>query len=289
MKKVVSPETVAHMWANQTQAEARNANSTLYFSGNTIYSYGSHFPIGKHVENSEGHKAILFTTRSYSNTTSKHVSVVSRAANHKDFIYCYSPGNTHNDNFNSWIRDCESIAQNLKRARKPEIYLSQLGSVKVAVEKYAGFFGLRIPIVLQNLLSIENAEQYSKYAEQKHAFELAEQKRKEKELKKKLSEDLKDWRSFKKSRLYTRIGVDYLRFNSESNRVETSQNVEIPMEVAKIAFNWAIKTLENGGCKECNFKILNYDVTELTKSYIKIGCHKIETKEYMKLAAQMKW
>ena len=48
-KIVVSPETVAHLWANQVQQEAKNSNRSFYFYGPSIYSYGSHFEIARHV------------------------------------------------------------------------------------------------------------------------------------------------------------------------------------------------------------------------------------------------
>ncbi len=67
---------IPHLWMHQVQEEARNSNGSLYFSGPTIYSYGSHFPIARHVENKRGTKEILFTTASYSVTTSSHCSAV---------------------------------------------------------------------------------------------------------------------------------------------------------------------------------------------------------------------
>ena len=289
MKKVVSPETVAHMWANQTQDEARNANGSIFFRGNTIYSYGSHFPIAKHVVNSEGTPAILFTTRSYSNTTAKHISIVRGASNHLNTIYCSSPDNTHSHNFDKWAGRSEEVAQNLKRAKKPEIYLNQLGSIKNEVEKYAKFFSVEVPVTLQQLLSVQNSDQFVAYKEKLAIFQKEEQLRAVKAKQAKLAKDLKDWRTFKLNKMYDRLDVDYLRYNAEDRRVETSQNVQIPVAVAQIAFRWAIQTLEIGGCKDCNFKILDYTVTELTKKFIRIGCHKIETKEYMKLASKLNW
>ena len=89
MKTVFSDvSTVAHLWANQSQDNAKNSSGNLFFNGKIIYSYGYHFPIAKHVQNN-GISAVLFTERSYSNTTAKHVSAVIQAANHKNIIYCY--------------------------------------------------------------------------------------------------------------------------------------------------------------------------------------------------------
>lgn len=77
MKRVFSDiYQVAHLWAHQTQEEARNSQGNFYFYKNTIYSYGNHFPCGKIVFNKRGEKAYVLNDNSYSNTTSKHQGVV---------------------------------------------------------------------------------------------------------------------------------------------------------------------------------------------------------------------
>lgn len=50
---------VAHTWANPRNDSdyAYATNNRMYFDGDTIYSYGSHFPIARHVAG-----AVLFTT-----------------------------------------------------------------------------------------------------------------------------------------------------------------------------------------------------------------------------------
>ncbi len=40
---------IPHLWAHKTQDEGRNGTGSFYFTGATIYSYGSHFPIATHV------------------------------------------------------------------------------------------------------------------------------------------------------------------------------------------------------------------------------------------------
>ena len=51
MKKIHDLDMVAHLFANQSQTEARNGGNTFYFYKDTIYSFGSHFPIAKHTKN----------------------------------------------------------------------------------------------------------------------------------------------------------------------------------------------------------------------------------------------
>ncbi len=75
-RKIFANAMVAHVWAQQTQPEGRSNNGNFYFSGRTIYSYGSHFPIAQF---SECGRVIWFTGASYSVSTSGHISYV-RAA-----------------------------------------------------------------------------------------------------------------------------------------------------------------------------------------------------------------
>lgn len=65
---------VAHLWAHQLQDEARYSGGNFYFDGDTIYSYGSHFPCGRIVHNRNGQQAYILNSNSYSNSTSRHQS-----------------------------------------------------------------------------------------------------------------------------------------------------------------------------------------------------------------------
>ena len=57
-KHVFDTGEIPHLWAHRTQDEARNCQGNLYFTGDTIYSYGSHFPIARHVTNDSGERAL---------------------------------------------------------------------------------------------------------------------------------------------------------------------------------------------------------------------------------------
>ena len=73
-KHVFDTGEIPHLWAHRTQDEARNRQGNLYFTGDTIYSYGSHFPIARHAANEAGERGVLLTTATYSVTTSSHCS-----------------------------------------------------------------------------------------------------------------------------------------------------------------------------------------------------------------------
>lgn len=266
MKTVYSDlSQIAHIWANQLQENASNSASNFYFDGNVIYSYGCYFPIAKHVVNEAGENATLFTERGYSNTTSKHISIVRQAVNHKNVIYCFNPESTHKQNFKSWQIEVENIGTKLLKAKKPEIYLSEISTIANKANKYAAFFNVAIPEGLQAAISIANKDDYKEYANKKAAFELAEIERHEIELQKRHKKELADWLKGKTNRLYVRNGQDYLRLNED--RIETTQGVKIPLETGKRLWQ-AIKDNK----LQVGAKVLDYTVDAVGKE-IKIGCH----------------
>jgi hypothetical protein len=268
MKKVVTPQQVAHLFANQLQSEATNQNRSFYFNGKSIYSYGSHFCIAKFVDND----TLLFTERSYSNTTAKHINHVWHATSHKTRIYCYNPTGNHEENFNHWIEQAENSIKKLSNARKPEIYLFELQNIKYKATIYANYFGIETPKPLEYLLSITDKAETKEYLETKQKLIEAEAKAKELQLKKEHAKSLKKWRKFEQGTLYLRDGFDYLRKDSEN--FQTSQGVKIPLAIGLRFYNNIVnKTIKAGD------KFLDYTINEVNNKLIKIGCHTITLKE----------
>lgn len=79
MRTIVRSHEVPHLWAHKAQPSAYNSTRNFYFEGDTIYSYGRHFPIARHVTNKRKQAGILFTTDHYGITTSGHVGSVRHA------------------------------------------------------------------------------------------------------------------------------------------------------------------------------------------------------------------
>lgn len=50
---------VAHLWANEKKESARGSN--FFFEGESIYSYGYHFEVGRIVRNKRGKRRICLT------------------------------------------------------------------------------------------------------------------------------------------------------------------------------------------------------------------------------------
>lgn len=277
MKLVHTPENVAHLFAHQLQNEARNSGNTLFFNRESIYSYGSHFCIAKLVDS----ETLLFTERSYSNTTAKHINTIRNATNHIKKIYCYNPNGTYDENFNAWQNETDNNIQKLAKANKPEIYINELKRIQDKVNIYANYFNIEIPLNLKNALFITEKSEIKAYFKTKQANILKDKENALNKLKIAHKLELKDWRKFKKQKLYSRIeNVDYLRYNKTSERFETSQGVEIPKEIFVRLWNKVL-------IGETFDKVLDYSVKEISKNYITVGCHKIMFNEVKKVLCKI--
>lgn len=289
VKTVFPLDDLVHLFAHQGSTNARNSKGNVFVSGDTIYSYGNHFAIAKHVTNKKKEKALLFTTRSYSNSTAKHIHAVRSACSHLNIIYCYNPNSEHKDNLESYHNLIKGELEGLTNARKPEKYIEPAKRILADMKKYCDFFSLKVPKhTIELIEGAENGE-YKEYLQKEakriEAQEKAEKKRKQK----KFQESILKWREGKSSRLYDRLfDRDYLRLN-EKKRIETSQGVEIPLEVGKKAFDFITSTISNGGCKDCDYKILTYNIHSITPDLLTIGCHKIEIDEINNIAKQLNW
>jgi hypothetical protein len=279
MKNIFTNSELAHTYANQSQQRGRTSSGSFYFEGKTIYSYGQHFPIANIVTNDKGEEVMLFTYRNYSNTTSKQISIVRSATRQYKKIYCHTPKGNHSTNFDNWLKLAEQQAEKLKKAKKPELYLNELSRLNNEVNIYIQFFSLEIPIKLKEVLSIKDKNEYLEYESKGLEFAKIEEAKRIKEQKKKFKEDIKKWFNLETSRLYTNYKYDFLRIND--NRIETTQAVQIPLELGKRLY----QSIKNQSLKVGD-KVLNYSVNEIGNE-IKIGCHTFKQSYLLKFGAQL--
>jgi len=148
---------IAHLWAHQEQDNARNSGN-FYFNGRTIYSYGSHFAIAEIMEGNEN--VIFFAREGYSNTTSKHKYVVSRAIpDNKTVITVSNPRELRKYNEEFWLeleKYTDLIYNAVKASKAPRIrpqtivrYKQEAEQYKNEAIKFLSAFGLTIE-TLQN-------------------------------------------------------------------------------------------------------------------------------------------
>lgn len=285
MKKVVSSDQVCHLWAHQTQSDARNANGSLSFNGKTIYSYGSHFPIARHVENKKGESAILFTTRDYSVTTSGHKSAV-RSAIPRDatVFYVEHPENTPaKSDLEAMEQQAARLVLKSKRSRAyKDLYLIDAQNKLKSAVLIAEFFGIKY--TPKESSALEGMAEDLKKAQ---AAEAARKRQAEKERVRKAQEDIDLWKRGELSHLGYRLDAAYARI--EGDEVVTSQSARVPLEHAKKAWPILKRIIESGSTYQQNghsIKLGVYTVTSIdAQGTLIIGCHKFQKDEVVRIGA----
>lgn len=74
---------VAHVWAQNNQAEGRSNNGNFYFRGGALFSYGDHFVVGMIMHDGR----VFLNSDSYSISTSRHQSYARSAVSHRERFY----------------------------------------------------------------------------------------------------------------------------------------------------------------------------------------------------------
>lgn len=310
MKTVFSNSELPHIWAAQNQTEGRAAGNSFFFRNRTIFSYGHHFPIATLLPGGR----VLFTLRSYSNTTAKHIGRTRRAVSHLKFIYCRDviidngqtfEGNKnrpeHKGNVNYFkghiLRLFSEIGN--PRNRNKEGRISEINSHIKQLQEYCSFFDIKLKDKeLNAVIEKVNGPEFIKEAEAAAAVKLAAEEKKTKQAAAVYDKYLNFWRAdnieaiqnmtdkektlinFYRNRA---AAFTHLRFNKEKNRVETSKGIQIPAEIAREALD-QLGSCINSVCKGLNIKVLHYTITETTKEAIIAGCHTIPKTDVLYIA-----
>ena len=196
-KHVFDTGEIPHLWAHRTQEDARNRQGNLYFTGDTIYSYGSHFPIARHITNERGERAVLFTTAHHSVTTSGHCSAVARAIPSNVPVFrvphirnSWDDLPNHTDNVGSYVRRISELLGKANRARiNRDWHQREALGLREQLRRYATFFDLTDVAVpesdeldaLQSWITAhqeeerQRREEAARLAEEEHRREQAEQ------------------------------------------------------------------------------------------------------------------
>ena len=277
---------IAHIWANELTYKGQQGN--LFYSGKTVYSYGYHFAIAKHID----YKTVLITTRGYSNSTSKHINLVKQAISHKDKIYCFNPTGSHEENINRFILEILNEGASLLNARKPEKYLLEIDFIKNKLNKYLEYFNLKLSKEQAGKIDIKNKEDY---------FEIikSQKEKREKEEKSQIVKGKKlypiyvhNFRNglnqdftFEEKKWIDKynfsIGCPII-FKIKETEIESSKGVKIPINIAKRYIN---KFLNNE--LRVLDQILNYTISKVDKNSLVVGCHNIYKNEIDYLKNQL--
>ena len=264
MKTVFTNSEIVHVFNEQNQNEGRTSTGSMYFYNNKIYSYGSHYLLGHFIDND----TILINDTGYSNTTSKHISLITSATRNRKQ---YFKTKIDYKIVNSTIKD---YLKKLVNARKTkEFYLYEIDSTlkmyfdyleytkqKTKYKKYKEHReNLRIANDFYN--NFDNLQETIKESNRKQAIKD----------KKAIIQKLQDWKNLKINWFRNKTNSDFLRLNNDF--VETSQNVKIPILEAKRL----LKLIEHKNI--IGQRVDNRFIVKAFNSVLKVGCHNIPVKE----------
>ena len=296
-KHVFNTGEIPHLWAHRTQGDARNRQGNLYFEGDTIYSYGSHFPIARHVTNEAGERAVLFTTASYSVTTSGHCSAVRSAIPsgipvfHVPEVYpdTRTANGSHEENLKHYAKTTEEHVAKCARSRlsfNKEWHHKQAEELRKEVLAYCKFFRLprpnikAIPALDSKLL--ENVRKL----EAQRAAEKADQTRRERaEAIARQQELITKWRAGQYSGCLYDVPA-MLRIDGDE--VLTSRGVRFSISHAKRALAFVRRVRESGQAYVHNGHTIHlgaYAVDRIEPDgTVKAGCHVVSWQEIERIA-----
>jgi len=281
---------VAHAWANHEDGSGIGAGGNMLYGGGCIYSYGDHFMIARHIKNEKGERAVLFTERTYSQTTAKHIAITRDASSHLNVIYVADPVLSKDELFADWRERMINIAEKLTDVKRPQKYATEIAKLYAEVERYAGFYGYTIPELLVQAGNIRNSEQFADYLAKDRAEREAEEAEYQKRQKKAQEQKLKDWRCFKYNGYGSLNGWDYLRFIEQTGEVETTQRVTFSLFDGKALYRFVEKAIAKGDYQPNSEKFLGeYAIIEINKAFIRVGCHKVAMQEITRFAKQQGW
>jgi hypothetical protein len=303
-KSVFETGEIPHLWAHRTQDEARNRQGNLYFTGDTIYSYGSHFPIARHVTNDAGERVVLFTTATYSVTTSSHCSAVRSAIPSGIRVFhvpnvChgrYSGSELTADDHASNLGDyAERIEKNvITSARARSSYAKEWNHEHAAGLRdeaiaYCAFFCLPIPKIPE-VPGLDSAALTAiRKREAKRAAEKAEQTKRERaEALVRQQELITRWRAG----LYSGCLYDVpAMLRIDGDVVVTSRGARFPLSHVKRALAFVRKIRESQKAYVRNGHTIHLGPYALDRiesdGTVKAGCHVVSWKEIEQIASAL--
>jgi hypothetical protein len=298
---------VSHLWAHQAQSEARNSRRNLYFYGDTIFSYGAHFPIARHIKH-RGKSAILFTSRTYSVTTAGHISMVRQAiplnvAVFTTFNPLGSLADVRSEHKERVTEATKRLAAAKSKAQRAIRYRA-LVAVIAEANRFSEYFGFttryRLPENHAELDAIATAYEtalegrrqarWAKHRERMAAIE-AEREKERAERAAKMPELIERWRNGEAC-------LSYWEFNSlptllriKGDVVETSRGAEFPVEQARRALPIVRSLLKHGRPYERNGHAIHlghYVIDSIDEEgTIHAGCHTVRRDETERLISNL--
>ena len=295
MKTKFNNSELTHVWANQTQTHGTGSN--MFFEYGSIYSYGYHFKLAQHMTNHNGQKCVLFNDKHYSNTTSKHQSLVWRSipANVHFFkvktIFedINTASNAHLENLNNYLEHAEKSKKKAITATKLKNGFIEQTKIAIGVfDNYKAFFSLEGLIFQYQTINKRYAEILEWLIDYQNSKEFKDWQIKQVENKKKAEakalidakEKIEAFRQFKISSIWANLGHYLLRYNKETENVETSGGVKMSKDLFLSAYQ---RLINNELIKGQH--VDKYTFNGVDNDIVSVGCHKIPMTEIKSIVA----
>lgn len=275
IKRVFSSSSeVLHMWAAQTQHDARQGGnrSRCYFEGTKCYSYGQHYQLGELVK-INGIQCALINTDGYSVTTRSHISYAKDAVSHMPTIEVDSSFDWKQGLLNMQDALVNSLFDQLERRA---FWEGSKAFDKYKREQFNKFNTLCVIVGMPQLQLFPDSETLEVLNHHinnrlKRQTELAVAKRIKDSIN--YAEEIEAWKTGGPfTAAVMRVNPQLIRVNGE--KVETSSRASVPLYEALRA----LMLLENSKLKS-NSKIGSYTFNKVDKGMVKIGCHTIELEQ----------
>lgn len=281
-KTVYPADMVAHLWAHKSKEYARSSGrGNIYFDGDTIYSYGSHFPIARHVTR-KGKSAVLLTSRTSSHTTNGHKWIVEGACRHLTVFHVADvTGQEPRKQFEEYRNRFQELARKYIKSRQNKPYvLDQLEGLVEEANAFSTFFGLRIRLTLpaESDMAAECKAIETKQREAK--------KREEARRKQEATERVQKWLTGETD--YCPYGQE-IRLRIKGDELQTSHGARVPLKHAAVAFR-IIKQLRDKGqtYERRNGRTIRLGYFALnaidTRGNVTAGCHNVAWEEIARVA-----
>jgi hypothetical protein len=302
---------IAHLWASRDVSEGRTSNGTMFFRDNTIYSYGTHYPIAKcqqvWVRDTETGRRVLHQVCRFNSTSSsvttegKHKNRVRQAIPSYWEVYCV-PNVTEDTiaaHLANWehLRDeyIESMAK-ANRARSAGMKATHLHNALVSINaanRYRLLFLGKNRKAKELKADDSMGEMITDYLEQQQAEREAKRERQRQYE----QQEYERWINGKGyNRTFPNSPVAFRISPSDSQEVETSLGATVPLDHAIRVFRMLAKLRRQGisftqddNAHRDRLRIGHFhiDSVDWDTDTIIAGCHTIEWKAIAEFAAKL--
>lgn len=276
MRTVFNNSELTHVWANQLQFSGRGSN--MFFYGDSIYSYGYHYLLGKILIAPGGEKVFFINSNNYSRTTNKQKIQLTHSVVAENRFIIPFPSNRDLS-----VQDVKVICENLKlevknnlfdqlKARLATYHIKEAWANLNTANKLASLFNLP-------LISPEDFPEWRQATKKSLDNELRQkvneenkeerEKQKRERLAQKEREKLEKWICHEYSGPLYNVPI-HLRLTKDGEHIETTKGAKVPINEGLELY----KRLNNGiQCR--GEKIGGYTLTSSDSLTVKIGCHDI--------------